>query len=36
MENAEIEKPFFLDYVDNYLHVADQRSELNHSTWKKS
>ena len=35
MENIETERSFFLDYADNYLHVADQRSELSRSTWEK-
>ena len=35
MENIETERSFFLDYADDYLHVADQRSELSRSTWEK-
>ena len=27
-ENIETERSFFLDYVDNYLHAADQLSKL--------
>ena len=35
MENIEIQKSFFLFYADDYLHVADQRSELPRSTQEK-
>ena len=28
VENTETERSFFLDYADDYLHVADQPSEL--------
>ena len=35
MENIETERLFFLNYADDYLHVADQRSELSRSTWEK-
>ena len=35
MENIETGRSFFLDYADNYLNVADQRSELSRSTWEK-
>ena len=35
MENIETERCFFLDYADNYLNVAEQRSELSRSTWEK-
>ena len=28
VENIETERSFFLDYADNYLHAADQLSEL--------
>ena len=35
LENIETERSFLLDYAGNYLHVADQRSKLSHSTWGK-
>ena len=28
MENIEIERSFFLEYADDYLHAADQLSDL--------
>ena len=35
MEKIETERSFFLDYTDDYLHVADQRFKLSCSTWAK-
>ena len=35
VENIETERSFFLDYADNYLHVADQLSTLSCQTWEK-
>ena len=35
VENIETERSFFLDYVDDYLHVADQLSMLSCQTWEK-
>ena len=35
MGNIETDRSFFLNYADDYLHVADQQSELSSSTWEK-
>ena len=35
MGNIETDRSFFLNYADDYLHVADQQSELYSSTCKK-
>ena len=35
VENIETERSFFLDYANNYLHVADQLSTLSFQTWEK-
>ena len=35
MGNIETDRSFFLNYTDDYLHVADQQSELYSSTCKK-
>ena len=35
MGNIETDRSFFLNYADNYLHVADQQLELSSSTWEK-
>ena len=35
MENIETERSFLLASADNYLHFADQRSELSRSTQAK-
>ena len=35
MGNIETDRSFFVIYADDYLHVADQQSELSCSTWEK-
>ena len=35
MGNIDTDRSFFVNYAENYLHVADQQSELSCSTWEK-
>ena len=35
MGNIDTDRSFFVNYAENYLHVADQQLELSCSTWEK-